>query len=357
MKSEFSISFEDIFKAAARGLDHESVDRFLRRVVKESLGKKSNAPDELIRVVDGMRLHWMTAAQAEDFLETEREGGGSLKSAVEFALHGDSRILALEMRLLMLMAGGSLERYRESNGVPRGEIDRVGAQLDKLGKRVHACLSDLRDIERRAKRTRGENPVLGEFESKMARFLTCQKNGDKDEALELARDLARIKSRYVLAGKALANDRNKALIFRMNIQRHKRSVLSCHQYLAAQREGALEDELVELRKSRDLAAAAAVRETGGNPAAHEEKRREKEARIADCENELRLVRGERAMLKLREDETAAVIERIVQHLNGEARKEAPGPKKRQDEDAAPDPSPPKASAQRMARSRRREPGA
>ena len=309
-REQYSISFESIF-GTTENLDMDKLDQFLAEMMEETFKNANHSPNELIRVVDRGAIRWMTAEQAEDFLhQNGDEEDQEFQHNLQMALRGDSRILSQELRILLLLAIGTMKKYETEQAIPMEEIRRLEIQLTRLSRNIHGYLGELSQIESRIKDTRQRNPILDEFEGKMGKLLNFQKEGENNKALELAKELAAIKKRYVLLSKGLINDNNLAYHCRLDLQRQKKSVLSSHRYMAAQREGALQEELLDLRKSIDNIKSILARESGDGRQKYEQMLDQKHEVVVKDENELQVVQHEQAVLEKKENETEAVISHI-----------------------------------------------
>ncbi|MBZ0255344.1 hypothetical protein K8I31_04750, partial [bacterium] len=193
-----AISFEDLFGNSPENVSVEQLETLLDDVVSKSMETGGKSSRELVRVIDNGVVRWMTAAEAEEHVNSlEGEENENLKRSIQFALRGDSRILAMEMEVLLTISTGTLRQYRENNLIPAAEVDRTEPQLVRISRSMMYSINELREVEDRIESTRKKNPVMGDFEGKMADLLELQRSGRSQEALPLAQALANMKPRYI----------------------------------------------------------------------------------------------------------------------------------------------------------------
>ena len=306
-----SISFEDIFGPSPEDVTPERLEQFLNEVMADTFKSLSRSPNELVRVVEEGRITWMTVEQAEQAMQSQ-EGSPDEKRQknIEKVLYTDPRIISQELRVLLLLGMGTLNLYREKQQIPLSEIQRVEPQLLRVGRQVNFLLSELKEIEARMKEARRKNPLIEEFESKMGDLLVHQKEGQTDEAVKLARELASLKTRYVFLSRGLNSFQNDSYRVRTDLQRQKKGVLSCQRYLAAQREGAIQVELQDLRKGIDNIKSVLARESQEKQQRYKELLSEREEKVDLSQRELSAVQREQTVLEQKEKETEAVISHI-----------------------------------------------
>lgn len=310
-----AISFEDLFGNSPENVSVEQLETLLDDVVSKSMETGGKSSRELVRVIDNGVVRWMTAAEAEEHVNSlEGEENENLKRSIQFALRGDSRILAMEMEVLLTISTGTLRQYRENNLIPAAEVDRTEPQMVRISRSMMYSINELREVEDRIESTRKKNPVMGEFEGKMAELLELQRSGRSEEALPLAQALANMKPRYIRISKALQHDANKGYTIRLDVQHKKKTVLSLQRYLAVQREGVLQEESQDLRKKIDNLKLLLQRTVKEKVEAYTTQLGQQETRLDENQSELEAVQREIAYLNFKEKETEGVISGMKEKL-------------------------------------------
>ncbi|MDP8246459.1 MAG: hypothetical protein P9L94_20425 [Candidatus Hinthialibacter antarcticus] len=285
-----ALSFEDLFGSSPENVTVDQLESLLDDVVSKSMESSGRSPRELVRVVDNGVVRWMTAAEAEEHVnDLKGDEDANLKRSVQFALRGDSRILAMEMQVLLTISTGTLNQYRENQLIPVEEITRIES-------------------------TRKKNPVMGEFEGKMAELLEMQRSGHSKDALPLAQALANMKPRYIRISKALQHDANEGYSVRLDLQQKKKSILSLQRYLAVQREGVLQEESQDLRKKIDNLKVLLQRTVKEKVDAYKSQLGQRETQLDTNQSELEAVQREISYLTQKEKETEGVISGLQETL-------------------------------------------
>lgn len=364
IQTEASISFESVFGTTPDDIPLAQVENFLDKVVQEHFQKTKSDPNQLIRLVDRGKVLWMTAEQAENYIsQMDEEHRKSAEKKLNETLRGDSQVLSQEIKILLLMAFGTLKRFNQEKLIPHPEILRIERVLNRLGRTVYTTLDNLRQVEQHMRDTRRKNPVADEFERKMAQFLTWQKQGENEKAAILAKDLVTLKKKYVIVSKVLTNDKNQSQTHRLEAQRQKKSILSNHKYLSAQREGVLQDEQKDLQTNINNVRAIIDKEQGDSRQKYEELLKVNEDKQSQNAQELSVVQREKVILEKKEKQTDELIQQMETELSAEPQtaespqKEKPVKEKAKD-DATPQPEEsdddsPKKPIHRMVRTRAR----
>jgi len=312
-----SITFEDILGPSTENFSLEKLSSFLESVVENTLRNQSRNAAELIRVVQNGRIFWMTAAQADVLLQEEGETtADSLKNSVQQTLRGDFRVLAQELKILFLLAQHTLNMYLKQNLIPSGEVQWATPHVTRLGRQIVFYMDKLWLVEEKMKKTRMENPVLREFEATMSEFLECQKTGDRENAMLLAKDLAAKKAQYVRISRGLASDVNESSHLRIDLQRQKKSILSFQKYLLAQRQGVLQSQVQDMRKTvENLKILLARSEEESKKERCRKNLEERNAVLNQQEKELSTLEKESAIIEKKEKETDQLISSMETHLH------------------------------------------
>ncbi len=309
-----SITFEHLFGSVPENISLEQLEKFLESVVSETFKDEKYSPNELVRVVQDGKIQWMTAGEVESVLQEEDETS-ALKRSVQHALKANFKVLAQELKVLYILAQQTLKHYREKFLIPFEEIDRISPQITRAGRQTVYHLDQLWEVEQRIKEVRRKNKILSEFESKMARFLDCQKKGVKEEAATLAKELAGMKNKYVRISKGLMSDINQSKRVRLDLQQQKKMVLSLHKYIVIQREGVLESALQDMQKSVENMKYVLKKGMEEEQKKHyQESLSERENAISTSKDELVVVKKENKYLDKKEKETEKVIEGMEHYI-------------------------------------------
>ncbi len=335
-----ALSFEDLFGSSPENVSVEQLESLLDEVVSKSMESGGASPRELVRVVDNGVVRWMTASEAEEHVKDLQDNEEpNLKRSIQFALRGDSRILAMEMQVLLTISNSTLNNYRNNNLIPIEEITRTEPQLTRISRSMLYSLSSLREIEGRIEETRKKNPVMDDFEAKMAELLEFQRSGRSQDALPLAQELAGMKPRYVRISKALQHDANEGYQVRLELQSKKKSILSFQRYLAVQREGVLQEESQDLRKKIDNLKVLLERTVKEKVDAYKSQLGQREGQLEANQNELEAVQREISYLTEKEKETEGVISGMQEKLGIQPTKQELEEKAPQPAAAEPEPAP------------------
>ncbi len=333
------VSFDEIFGSSPEEITPDRLNRFLDEILDDVHKKTNRSPDELVRIVERGRVSWMTTAEAEKVLqENESEQQESLKKSIQYAMRGDSHVLEQEIRILFMLAAGSLKKYQAQRLIPQEEIDRAEPQLIRIGRQINFQLNELRAVEQRIQEVRSKNPILERFEHGMGKLINFQKQGNTHEATKLAMELSSLKKKYVLISKGLTGDINLSYKNRMEVQRSKKSVLSWQRYLYAQREGVLHSELQASKKTIENIKFLLAKEEGEKKDYYQNELQDSVEKAGQGQKELLAVQKGQAILKKQEDETDAVIEHIqgtVEGSEGESQEKTAEKTKIKDESEEP----------------------
>lgn len=357
-----NISFDQIFGSEPENVSIEKLESLLDQVVSDSFKNSSASPNELVRVMDQNGIRWMTADEAETYARTSTDNQDeTLKRSVQHALRCDSNALGQELRIVFLLANSTLKKYREKKLISIGEIQRTEPMLTRLGRQVTFDLASLREVENRIKDIRQKHPVLSEFENKMGLLLRYQKKGETAQAAMIAKELAAIKNTYIRFSRGMTSDRNESNHCRLELQNRKKSILSCHKYLAAQREGVLQEEIQDLRSSVESLKSLLAKSTSENKERYETTLNFNQSQLSANEVELTIVQKERTILEIKEKETSAVISQMESVVQSDSlmvkKQEAPPAPVPDQPTIQPQPEPqeiPKTKLRRMHTADRRE---
>ncbi len=317
-----TISFDDIFGGNPEDISLSKLEGFLEKVVTDSFQQNQSNPNELVRVVDNGCITWMTVEEAEAYLQPSEDENENIKQCIHNALRGDRRILEQEIKVLFILAHNTLQQYREKNLIAESEVHRTEPNLVRLGRQVNFQLGSLKTIDDRMNLVRTNEPILNAFENKMGELLNMQKTGKREEAALIAKDLAGMKHKYVRLSRGLESDMNESSSIRVDLQRDKKSILSTHRYLVAQREGVLQEETSDLRNNIENMKSLLKSAEGEKKLTYELSLSDKSIQLDVRKKELVAVKKEQSILKKKEEETTSVIEHLEEIFSQRQPKEA-----------------------------------
>ncbi len=316
------ISFGEIFSEESGLLSVEKLEKLLDNLLEEEAKKSSADPDQLIRIVHQGEVIWVTAAQAEEFLnETSSDGEEvALKKNVERALKGNRNILQQELLLLLALATSTLARYRDNNILTREELDRLEPALRRRENEITSTFSQLAQVESKIETYRKQQPVLAEYERCMAELLNAQQVGDMQKAQAIAAKLVQGKRQYVLLSRALQPDVNESYYHRLESQKIKKKILNTQQGMVTGHERALQLEIGDLHNQfKKIKADATAGVSAGTTNIDEARakltktKEEIEGRV----KELETVKQESQVIAKQEAETEATIAHIAENVLGD----------------------------------------
>jgi hypothetical protein len=321
-----TLSFDDIFGGNPEDISLAKLEGFLEKVVTDSFQQSQSNPNELVRVVDNGAVTWMTAEEADSYLQPSDDENEHIKQCIHNALRGDRRILEQEIKVLFILAHNTLQQYRDKKLIPEGEVQRTEPNLVRLGRQVNFQLGSLKTIDDRMNLVRINEPILDAFENKMGELLNLQKTGKHNEAAHIAKDLAGMKHKYVRLSRGLESDMNESSSIRVDLQRDKKSILSTHRYLVAQREGVLQEETHDLRNNIENMKTLLKSADSEKKITYELSLSDKSIQLDVREKELVVVKKEQSILKKKEEETTSVIAHL-EELFSQRQPKAPEPNK------------------------------
>lgn len=352
-----NISFDDIFGSNPEDVSMSKLENFLERIVSDTFQQNNKNPNQLVRIVDCGVIRWMTSEEAESFLQSaDQDRDRQLQQSVQQALRGDSRILEQEIKILFLLANNTLKQYHTNRLIPEAEIQRMEPTVIRLGRQVSFHLTQLQEIDRRIHDLRVQHPILDEFEEKMGTLLNLQKNGNHQAAAAIAVQLAGMKNTYVRLSRGLKSDIDAGIHLRLDLQRQKKSILSAHRYLIAQREGVLQIETKDLRESVENLKVLLRRSEGEKKTNYEHSLANKSDQLESKEIELSVVQKEQIVIKKKEEETDRIISRMEISVSPKVEEPAPAkpPEKPKVIEEPPQVEEEKKNIQRMAAVERRQ---
>jgi len=291
--------------------------------VNTAASKRNINPNELVRVVDNGKVSWISAQQAQLYLQSDAQSTDGLREKVERALKGDARILHQELRVLLAITAGTFENLNAEGLFDEKEQEKIRPSIQRRESEISDTFTQLYEVEGRISSIRARQPLIAEYEERMGRLLNLQSEGRIEEARELARYLATEKKKYVLMSRAIEPDVNTAYFHRLNAQKTRKKTLNLQQNLCQKKEGAIGLRIDQLQTKmetiEDQINRAEMTEATDPTQAEIALRAKEELLLADHEiqeanHQLAAVQTENKVLEKQEKEAQMVIEHIATNV-------------------------------------------
>ncbi len=320
-----SLAMEELLKAGGTDAPLERLYATLNQIVTSETAKRDINPNELVRIVHGGKVTWVTARQAELYLQSDSSDQESqqLRANVERALKGEARIIHQELRVLLALAQGTFRKQADEGLLAKEESERIEPSLRRRDYEISDTFEQLSEVEQRITAARQRQPIIAEYEQRMGKLLNLQQEGKMDEARQVAVQLAADKKKYVLLSRAIEPDVNTSYYYRLGAQKIKKKILNVQQTLCHKQEGALEGQIHDLRshinevkqQMADAESSAGTDPTQSEIVEKAQTELEKTSQeIQEAANELQAVRTENKVLQKQEKETEEVIQHVAANV-------------------------------------------
>lgn len=240
------VSFSELFGSEDGEISMARVEAFLDQVVEFASETAKISPNELVRVVHGGKVMWMTQQQAADFLE-ESSSRQEVRRDVERALKGELKYIRRELEVLLAVAMYTFKKCTEAQLISQESIERIEPGLRRRSNEISEVISQTSESEMVVENKRKRNPQLGEYEKLMGEFLNEKSKGNMQRATELAKELNLKKKTYVLLTRSIEPDVRTIYYHRLNLQKTKKRILGTQNELCSSRQESLKVELTELQ--------------------------------------------------------------------------------------------------------------
>ncbi len=309
------ISFHDLFRDECENASLSKLNDFLTKIVDLSSETHGVSSAALVKIIHNNDLIWLTQQQADQYLQTNRyhDQEASLRKAVEKALKGESKCIKQELQVLMTMAELTMEQCRNDPYIDQIEVRRLVPQLKRSQNEIDQAVEDIERLEDHIADTRKSQPQIVNYEKKVGELLEHKHNGQWDKARQIARELEKKKTQYLLNCRAIEPDLNSINYRRLDLQKVKKRLLSIHRYLCAQKVDGLEIEINELRKrmkTLQLKPVDRIPAEANEPSFMYEMK-ELSERIEHDEELLTTVSSQDRLFKTQESSTQSVITEIA----------------------------------------------
>jgi hypothetical protein len=311
------ISFSQLFGEDSANLSMEKVEAFLQQAVKFTSEKAKVNPNQLVRIVHGKKVMWMTQVQASEYLKTEASDS-QMQKDIERALRGGLKYLRQELEILLALAISTFTQFKEAEAINQKDIERIEPSLKRRQQEINEGISETSECEAILEAKRRKNPLLDEYEEMMGHFITAKTNGDMQTAMQLAKGLAEKKKYYLLLARGIEPDIRTIYYHRLNLQKTKKRILNTQGELCNSRQDALQLEISELQQNLNSVQAQgnlaaedgldAASMTLGKLSQYDLENVKKE--LTEKSTELLSLKTESGIIQKQESECEAVIEHI-----------------------------------------------
>lgn len=314
------VSFSEIFGEEEGSISLSRVEAFLNQVVRVASENADASPNQLVRVVHGNKITWMTQKQAAEFLEAENNP--DIQRDVERALKGELKYIRQELEILLALALYTFRQFKETNAISQEDINRIEPSLRRRKQEINEGIIQTSETEALMREKRRRNPLLDEYEQIMGEFLNHRYTGDQRRAKELASKLSQKKKQYLLLARAIEPDVRTIYYQRLNLQKTKKRILNTQNELCASRKDALMIEMTDLNHSledirrefieaeqRGLGTAA-----GAIDHINQYDLTLKENELTNKAKELQALNQESAIIEKHEREVDGVIQHITENV-------------------------------------------
>ena len=318
------VSFAILFGPHQDAVSYERVEEFLNQAVRYAAEQAEVSPNQLVRVVHGNQVTWMTQKQAAEFLQ--RHDTDAVRQDIERALKGELKFIRQELEILLALAFYTLNQFKKKNLISTEEIAKLEPSLKRRQAEINEGITQTAESEAILKEKRRRSPILDQYEQMMGEFLNAQKEGLGEQVNVLAKELGAKKRQYLLQARAVEPDVYTIYFHRLNLQKTKKRILGTQTELCSTRKDTLQFEVNELQDNLlSVREQSMMAETEGlDSAASEIKRMRvydletKEQELAEKKSELCALEQETQVLELRQQEVQSVIEHISVNVFQEA---------------------------------------
>ncbi|MFH1743809.1 MAG: hypothetical protein ABIH23_32795 [bacterium] len=244
--------FDDIFGEEQRSdLSMQKFDHIWEKSSSAKSTEDGISPNQLVRFVHNGKVHWITQDEADVYLQLADSTDSrqhAIKKQIKRAIRGETRSLDDELSVLLAICASTLSRYNRDGTLPPEEIGRIHPSLQRRFQEKEVQVDCLEEVESAIALKRRREPIFEEYEEQMGQMLNLERMGKKAQAAAMARELADKKNQYVVMSRALQPDINATYYCRMELQKCKKRALTLQEYLTAQRENVLEEEIKNLQQ-------------------------------------------------------------------------------------------------------------
>ncbi|MBD3268199.1 hypothetical protein GF373_16160 [bacterium] len=242
------LNFSDLFGENNSTLSMERVDAFLKKVIQISSDKFQANPNQLVRVVHGKKVLWMTQEQANRYLQME-PGQNQMQQDVENALRGGLQYIRQELEILLALAMHTYSHLKEQQLIFQKDIEKIGPSLQRRQNEINEGIAETAQSETVLHVKRQRNPILDQYEEMMGEFINAKNIGDMERAAQLAKQLTEKKKDYLLITRSIEPDVRTIYFHRMNLQKTKKRIIKTQGDLCNSRKDSLKFEITELQEN------------------------------------------------------------------------------------------------------------
>lgn len=322
--SPIGIDFSELFDSEEGSISMDRIQTLLDKVMELASEQAKTAPHELVRVIHGGRITWMTRQQAAEFLK--QTINPDMREAVDQALRGKLVHIRRELEILLAIARYTLGQYKKQQALPPEDVQRIEPGLKHRERELREGLAQTVECETLLEQKRRARPLLGQYEDMAAELLEAQAMGNWQRAKDLAGELARKKKQYLLASRAIEPETQALNFHRLGLQKTKKKLIGAQSEICSSRRNALQSELGQLQ--RDLltlqgpAQHGRLQETEPTGAYLNRQRiaglNEVRNQIAQRQSQLAALQQEGEVLQFQERQMDSLIQSISEQVGQEA---------------------------------------
>ncbi len=225
----------------------DRVEQFLDKAVHVASKKANTQPSRLVRIIHVGKVTWITQSQANEYLE--RSENPDLQKLVRRALTDELKIIQQELEILHTIATYSFNQFKRRHAICKKDIERIEPSLKRREREITDGLSETASCESLIATKRKNAPILDEYETMMGEFMNEKKKGNEEKAVALAKQLLKMKNKYLLYARSIEPDIQSLYYYRLNLQKTKRRLLNTQNQICYSRRDFLGFELEELYRT------------------------------------------------------------------------------------------------------------
>lgn len=247
--SSSSVQFEDILKLfeSDRAISMERVEQFLEKAVHAASKNTNIQPSKLVKIIHEGKVTWITQSQAKEYLE--RSETPDLQKLVRRALTDELKIIQQELEILHTIATYTFNQFKRRHAISKKDVERIEPSLKRREREINDGLSETANCESLIATKRRNAPILDEYETMMGEFMNEKKKGNEGKAVSLAKQLIKMKNKYLLYARSIEPDVQSLYHYRLNLQKTKRRLLNTQNQICYSRRDFLGFELEELYRT------------------------------------------------------------------------------------------------------------
>lgn len=317
-----SVKFEDIQELfdTDSAISMEQVEQFLDKAVQHASQKAKVQPNQLVKIIYDDKVTWITQSQAREYLS--RSENPDLQKQVRRALTDELRVIQQELEILHTIASYSFNQFKRRQAISKKDVERIEPSLKRREREITDGLSETANCESLISTKRRNAPILDEYESMMGEFINEKNKGNESKAVTLAKQLAKMKSKYLLYARSIEPDVQSLYHYRLNLQKTKRRLINTQNQICYSRKDFLGFEMEELYRSIQevQGSIAELKELGLDTLSHKDNEEEiqnmaeAQRKLESKKSEMSALDTESKILEKQEKEVTQVINHISENV-------------------------------------------